>query len=282
MVCAKCADDQKSRLMSRSKNAGTARSRRVSYGDSHWFRLLVAALYCCPLAVFAGPPFMTDDPEPVEYQHWEIYVASQHTKTSEGWAGSPAMIEVNYGVISNVQLHVIAPLAYLAPTHGNTCFGYGDMELGAKYRFIQETPDCPQVGIFPLLEVPTGDHNRGLGSGHLDAFLPLWLQKSWGQEGREWTAYGGGGYCINPGMGNRDWIFVGLVLQRQITKNVFLGGEIFHRTATQVQDEGDTSFNLATIIDFGEHHHLLLSAGRSIDGPTKFQTYAAYQLTFGP
>jgi hypothetical protein len=25
----------------------------------------------------AGPPFLTDDPEPVEYRHWEVYVASQ-------------------------------------------------------------------------------------------------------------------------------------------------------------------------------------------------------------
>ena len=24
----------------------------------------------------AGPPYITDDPEPVEYQHWEFYVAS--------------------------------------------------------------------------------------------------------------------------------------------------------------------------------------------------------------
>ena len=22
---------------------------------------------------FAGPPYITDDPEPVEYQHWEVY-----------------------------------------------------------------------------------------------------------------------------------------------------------------------------------------------------------------
>ena len=235
-----------------------------------------------PVVGLAGPPYVTDDPEPVEYQHWEIDLASQHAKTAAGWLGTAPHVEVDYGVESNLQLHLLAPFNYNAPAQGRRYDGDGDTEVGAKYRFIQEQDWLPQFGVFPLLEIPTGNADRGLGSGHLDAFLPLWLQKSWGHEGREWMAYGGGGYCINPGMGNRDWIFVGLVLQRQITKNVFLGGEIFHRTATQVQDEGDTSFNLATIIDFGEHHHLLLSAGRSIDGPTKFQTYAAYQLTFGP
>ncbi len=37
-----------------------------------------------------------------------------------------------------------------------------------------------------------------------------------------------------------------------------------------------------TAIDINEHRHLLFSAGCSIDGPTEFQMYIAYQFTFGP
>jgi hypothetical protein len=33
---------------------------------------------------------------------------------------------------------------------------------------------------------------------------------------------------------------------------------------------------------FSDHQHLLFSAGRSIDGPTDFQAYIAWQFTFGP
>ena len=44
----------------------------------------------------------------------------------------------------------------------------------------------------------------------------------------------------------------------------------------------DTAFNIGTVIDFTEHQHLLFSAGRSIDGPTDFQCYIAWQFTFGP
>jgi hypothetical protein len=112
--------------------------------------------------------------------------------------------------------------------------------------------------------------------------LPVWLQKSWGEEDRKWTAYGGGGYDINPGAGNRNWTFFGLVLQCQITDRVLLGGEIYHRTATTIGQQADTAFNLGTVIDFSNHHHLLFSVGRSIVGATEFQVYAAYQLTFGP
>ncbi len=50
----------------------------------------------------------------------------------------------------------------------------------------------------------------------------------------------------------------------------------------QTGGRDDTAFNVGTVIDFTENHHLLFSAGRSIDGPTDFQLYVAYQFTFGP
>jgi len=238
----------------------------------------VAPLLFCPVAALAGPPFVTDDPEPVEYRHWEFYVASQNTKTAGGWSGTAPHFEVNYGVLSNVQLHLIAPVAYDAPAQGSQHYGYGDSEIGVKYRFIQGTDRLPQVGIFPLLEVPTGNSDEDLGRGHVQAFLPVWLQKGFGP----WTLYGGGGYSINPGEGNHDWTFFGAVAQCQVTENVLVGGELYHRTATEVDGRGDAAFNLGTLIDFTHHHHLLVSAGCSIDGPTQFQVYIAYQVTLGP
>lgn len=230
------------------------------------------------LKVWAGPPFLTDDPEPVDYQHWEFYIASQHTETSGDWSGTAPHFELNYGIVPNVQIHFITPLAYDAPSGGGAHYGYGDTELGVKFRFVQETEKLPQVGIFPLLEIPTGDESDGLGGGQVQAFLPLWLQKSFG----DWTIYGGGGYGINPGAGNENWGFAGAVVQRQVTKKIAIGAEIYHRTTMETGGRGDTAFNIGTVMDFTEHQHLLFSAGRSIDGPTDFQCYVAWQFTFGP
>lgn len=238
----------------------------------------IALLVFSTPALRAGPPFITDDPEPVDYQHWEFYIASQHFETSDGWSGTAPHIEVNYGVITNMQLHLIAPLAYDVPKTGAAQYGYGDTELGIKFRFFQETSRLPEAGVFPLVEAPTGDRSRGLGSGEWQAFLPLWLQKNFGK----WSVYGGGGYWINPGAGNQNWGFVGTVLQCQVKDNVLIGGEIYHRTASVIGGRDDTAFNLGTVIDFSEHQHLLFSAGRSIDGPTDFQCYIAWQFTFGP
>jgi hypothetical protein len=230
------------------------------------------------LTTLAGPPFVTDDPEPVDYQHWEVYVGSQHAQTSDGWSGTAPHFELNYGVITNVQLHLIAPLAYHTPSGGNSHYGYGDTEFGVKFRFLQETERWPQVGVFPQLEIPTGSQSAGLGSGQVQAFLPVWLQKSFG----DWTIYGGGGYGLNPGAGNADWGFGGMVVQWQVAKNVLLGAEIYHRTTQTIGGRADTAFNLGTVIDVTEHQHLLFSTGRSLDGPTDFQVYVAWQFTFGP
>jgi hypothetical protein len=228
---------------------------------------------------YGGPPFATDDPEPVDYQHWEFYIASQDAKMGGDWSGTAPHFELNYGVIPDVQLHLIAPLAYDVPPAGSAHYGYGDTELGVKFRFIQETNYLPQVGIFPLFEVPTGSARNNLGNGHLQTFLPVWLQKSWGS----WTVYGGGGYGINSLSGHQNWNFVGGVLQQQVLPNVLLGAEVYHQSLLETDfPNSGTAFNIGTVIDFSEHQHLLFSAGRSIDGPTDFQCYIAWQFTFGP
>ena len=230
---------------------------------------------------WAGPPFITDDPEPVDYQHWEVYGFSMATRMHGDTGGTLAGVEVNYGAAPNLQLHIIAPLAFDAPSGGSMQTGPGDVELGAKYRFVNPGSDdwWPQVGVFPLVEVPTGNAERGLGSGHTREFLPVWLQKDFGA----WTTYGGGGYWINPGVGNQNYWFVGWLLQRQVTDNLALGGELFHQTADTIGGKDSSGFNLGGVYDFTEHYHLLFSAGRGLQdaaAANEFSYYFGFQWTF--
>jgi hypothetical protein len=122
-----------------------------------------------------------------------------------------------------------------------------------------------------------------LGSGYWQEFLPLWLQKDWG----DWTTYGGGGYWINPGHGDRNFWFFGWLLQRKITENLTLGGELFHQTSSAVGARPSSGFNIGGQYDFTEHDHFLFSVGRggtfyAIDGPAVgYPTtyYFAFQWT---
>jgi hypothetical protein len=235
---------------------------------------------------FAGPPFLTDDPEPVDYQHWEINFFSAGGHVQGETSGAAPGLEVNYGMLPEVQLHIIMPVAYDKISGGALHYGYGDTELGVKYRFIDPgTNDWwPQVAVFPLLEVPTGDVNKGLGAtGEAREFLPIWLQKDFGK----WTTYGGGGYWNNPGDGNNNYWFVGWLLQRKITDKLTLGGELFHQTAdtiiTTPTNEGSTGFNLGGTYDFNDNYHLLFSAGRGIQNAETsnlFSYYVAFQWAF--
>jgi len=241
-------------------------------------KLLTVVYLAATALIRAGPPFVTDDPEPVDFQHWEVYLASQYAHGSEGAGGTLPQVEVNYGALPNLQLHVIAPLAFDAPAGASREWGYGDTELGAKYRFVEEADGRPQVAVFPLVELPTGDRARGLGSGHTQVFLPVWLQKGLGS----WTTYGGAGYWINPGAGNRNWWFTGWLIQKQVRPNLTVGAEIFHETAKTAGGESDTKMNGGVIWDLDETRHILASAGPTIQGPAGYQAYLAFQLTFGP
>ncbi len=85
--------------------------------------------------------------------------------------------DCNHGVLPNVQLHV-QPGTSSSRTR----------RAGSR-----------RSAIYPLLEAPTGDAARGRGTGRTHAFVPLWVQKDFG----DWTTYGGGGYWINPGPATR-------------------------------------------------------------------------------
>ena len=222
----------------------------------------VAFLAACFLAgaARAGPPFLTDDPEPVEHKHFEWYVFSTVDKAKDGTQVQAPAFELNYGFAPNFQAHVVFPFVASAPKDGPDAYGPGDTEFGVKYRFLQETPSCPMAGVFPMLEVPTGDADRGLGNGRTWARLPLWLQKSFGP----WTTYGGAGYTINTAPEQRNYFFAGWLVQRKLSDQLTLGGEVFTQGKTEDSGQATTFANLGGYYNFTEHFSLLFSAGHSI------------------
>jgi hypothetical protein len=236
------------------------------------------AVFLVSSTASAGPPYTTDDPEPVDYRHWELYLASQSFHDKDGWTGTAPHVEVNYGAVPNVQLHIIAPLAYSIPGNGPGAYGYGDTELGVKFRFVQENKWTPMIGTFPFLEVPSGSRSAGLGNGSAQVFLPVWLQKSFGP----WQTYGGVGVWLDLGDRDRHWWYFGWLVQRRMFEWLTVGAEVFHQTPDEPGGGSDSRFNVGAVVDFTEMHHLLLSAGRGLEGSNLFQGYVAYQATFGP
>ena len=73
--------------------------------------LLAASALLCAGQVEAGPPFATDDPEPTDYQHHEVYLAFQQTRTTDGAEGTLPQLEYNYGAAPDLQLGINIPAA---------------------------------------------------------------------------------------------------------------------------------------------------------------------------
>jgi hypothetical protein len=229
-------------------------------------------------ALVAGPPFRTDDPQPVGFHNWEVYLATQYIHDRALYSGTAPHLEVNAGPTENLQLHAIVPLAYAQVPGGPVLGGLGDVELGAKYRFVQESDVVPQIGTFPLVEIPTGNADRGLGEGALQTFLPLWLQKSWGA----WTSYGGGGYWFDSGAEHHGHWFMGWEVQCDLSEALTLGGEVVHSTAPTPDEESATGFTLGGIVNLSSTGHILFSAGKDIRGENHLSVYLAFQFTLGP
>jgi|SRR5579862_4943424 len=238
-------------------------------------RLLLAAV---PLlivaggdATWAGPPFLTDDPEPVELGHWEFYLASQWSVADHGATGSAPHVEVNYGALPELQLHAIVPATLAWQSGESVHYGLGDIELGAKLRFVKEGDWRPQIGTFPLVLPPTGSAARGLGAGRTRVLLPIWIQKSFGA----WTTYGGGGFHFASG--DND-VVAGWLVQRHLLEKLTLGTEAFVTIPTDGR-QTETQLNLGLVVDFSALHHLLASGGPAFGGADRAQAYLAYQLT---
>ena len=245
----------------------------------------------CSLTARAGPPFQTDDPEPIDFRNYEFYTFASSDGTPVETDTSGPAAEFNWGALPNVHLHIIVPLAAIFPSNnpkfspagtGPSAVGLGDIELGVKYRFIQETKRRPMVGTFTMFEIPSGNASKGLGIGRTWYKVPLWVQKSFGP----WTTYGGGGATIfTHTMGYRSFPYAGWLLQRDIGKKLTLGTEVFYHAAEGL---ATPQTRAAALLDIGGYYkfrdpgfQLLFCYGHTIAGQTENYAYVGLYWTWG-
>jgi hypothetical protein len=217
---------------------------------------------------YAGPPFNTDDPQPVLYKHWEFYISSISKFQPDVWSGTSPHFEINYGLIPNMQVHLLLPVNYNYIQPHNVKFGYADTEFGVKYCFISETDNRPQIGTFPIIEIPTVKNDE-FSNGKAKVFIPVWVQKSW----NKLTTYGGIGYWINPGTGNKNSIFCGGELQYDFSSFVTLGGELYFQSASTVDGKSVIAFNIGGSLNANQKMHFIFSFGHSLMNENSFSTY---------
>jgi hypothetical protein len=231
---------------------------------------------CLPQGTRAGPPFSTDDPERTETGHWEIYAPFIEVDGQGDNLQGSAGIELNYGAARDLQITVGLPVDFEHDDQGWRS-GAGDLAFSAKYRLFNNEAMGLQIAVFPGLTVPTG--SNGMGAGRVTGMLPVWIQKDQGP----WSIFGGGGYAINPGPGNRDFWTGGLAVTRKFGERLLLGAEVNREGADTDDGSASTSFGVGGTYKIAAPFSLLGSGGPTFGdtgGTTGCHAYLGLRLDF--
>ena len=145
-------------------------------GQFHRGLVIIALAIFTTAPAFAGPPYVTDDPEPTETGHFEIYAFAAGTQTQDGNSGAGG-IDFNYGAAPDVQLTVTAPIAFDNPHKARTRSGFGNLELAVKYRFLHQADVGWDVAVFPACSC------KAARAMSVNIMPRCWCRSGWGAIG---------------------------------------------------------------------------------------------------
>ena len=104
-----------------SLNERTSRSDAGTRGRPLVAAVIVSVAALAATPVSAGPPFVTDDPDTPDKGHFEINLAGQYARFNGGSTANIPSLEVDYGVLSNLEATILIPLGLSQVAGLNQC-----------------------------------------------------------------------------------------------------------------------------------------------------------------
>jgi len=218
---------------------GSMRNLSLMLRATRVLKLLLWTLFmAAPL--WAQLPFYTDDPAVTDRGkfHFEFFNEFDALQQPQypNLRQNTANYKLNYGLPHHLELDVDAPYLAIYRAIGTpTSTGGGDLNLGVKWNFHEESPSSrlPALGASFYVEFPTGDAQQQLGSGLTDYWLNFISQKSLNKTTR---ITGNLGYLFtgNTSTGvlgittTRGHVYTGGVsLLHDVTSRLTLGAEVY-------------------------------------------------------
>jgi hypothetical protein len=223
-----------------------------------------------------GPPMLTDDPDTPEAGMWEVNFLSTMGRSRKGWTFELPVIDLNYGLRSNLQLKFEAPWLVMKEGGEKVKAGPGNSMIGVKWRFLDEERSGFKMSIYPQLEFNNHTHSvaRGLADKGTRLFLPIAANKKIGT------------VEVTSELGYRiiqhepDELEYGLLFTRRVTKRVELMAEL-HGSSSRIFSDDELLLNIGSRVRLAKNAVLLISAGSTIvnsgEGP---QNIAAFGIQF--
>jgi hypothetical protein len=233
------------------------------------WQIVCLVLIALAQPALAGPPYVSDDPEPTDYKHFEIYSFGNGTTTNAGSTGETG-IDFNYGAAPDLQLTATVPSGYASLDSSEPTFGLGNVELAAKYRFLHQDTFGWDVAFFPRVFLPSGSGT--VGDDYASLLLPVWVQKDWNER---WSVFGGGG-CTVSAQASKDYCLAGAVLTYQVLPKLQIGAEFFHQGADADGTPATSSLGIGVRYDLDDTYHLLGYIRRGIQNVSETDQYSWY------
>ncbi len=218
-----------------------------------WAVFLFSVFFSC--SAWAAHPLITDDTGTQGKGKFQLEVNGQYDwdreATEDGMVksrGGQAAATLSYGILDNVDL--IFSLPYL---WGNTEVnevkvysekGIGDATLDAKVRLWEKSGFS--VALKPGISFPTGDKDKGLGTGKLGGHVYLIASREIGS----WALHGNLGYIRNENDAGerRDIWHVSFASTWEVVKNLKLAADIGAERNTDWNSKKPPAFLIGGII----------------------------------
>lgn len=162
-------------------------------------KFTLSMIMLTPAAAWAALPLISDDAGTMGRGNFQLEINAQydHDKaqgvTTKGGEVDPIF---SYGVTDTIDIVVITPYLWVKEKSDDALInssenGFSDSTLDVKIRFFEKTG--LSFAIKPGLDIPTGDEDKGLGTGKLGYHLYLLGTKETGP----WTFIANLGYMRN-------------------------------------------------------------------------------------
>lgn len=151
----------------------------------------------------------------------------------------------------------------------------GDAELGVKYRLLDDEKHSFSAAVFPRVILPSSTFAT---SEKARVLLPIWIGKDFSGGT---SIFGGGGYEINPGCGNRNFWQAAVAVTHDVSNQVSLGAEVAKQGPDAVDGTAQTRAGVGGVVKIGGPNALLFSAGPTwADHHAGYHFYAALGRNF--
>jgi hypothetical protein len=208
---------------------------------------------------WAIPPLVSGDIPTADHRTYELFLGYVFKDDGALTEEEIPFWELVYGLTSVQELTIEAPIVRRDDSTGSTT-GLGDVVIGTKYRLVGEP--AADSGLSASLEVklPTGDEQRGLGSGAVGVNL----RARGGFELRREVVYFNLGHTwVGEEGKDNTWFYSG-VWDHPVGRKLRLLTEVYGKTASESGTPNTLAGTVGIKWRLPQRQQLQASIGRSL------------------